>query len=202
DATKLAPELVPAAALAGRLLAEAGERRKAAKIIEAAWKANPHPDLAESYAHVRLADSARDRLARVQAPARMAPGHVEGALAVALAALAAHEFAVAHAALAPLTPEPTQRVAMLMAELEQLKGDDGRAREWMSRALNAALDPAWTADGFVSERWLPVSPVSGRLDAFQWKVPVAELGERTPVLIEAPRPASRAELPRQELPRE
>src|SRR4051812_11886066 len=33
DATRLAPELVPAAAIAGRLLAEAGERRKAAKII-------------------------------------------------------------------------------------------------------------------------------------------------------------------------
>ena len=67
---------------------------------------------------------------------------------------------------------------MLMAELEQLEGDEGRAREWMGRALNAARDPAWTADGFVSDRWLPVSPVTGRLDAFQWKVPVAELGER------------------------
>ena len=48
DATKLAPGFVPAAALAGRLLAESGERRKAARIVEAAWKANPHPDLAES----------------------------------------------------------------------------------------------------------------------------------------------------------
>src|SRR6185295_2533475 len=76
DATKLAPELVPAAALAGRLLAESGERRKAGKIVEAAWKANPHPDLAETYAHVRLSDSARDRLVRVQALARMVPGHV------------------------------------------------------------------------------------------------------------------------------
>jgi HemY protein len=94
---------------------------------------------------------------------------------------------------------------MLMAELEQLDGDDGRAREWMRRALNAALDPAWTADGFVSDRWLPVSPVTGRLDAFQWKVPVAELGDgdRMPVLIEAvPPEAPRQELPRQELPRQ
>src|SRR5262249_43151501 len=40
-------------------------------------------------------------------------------------------------------------------------------------------------DGYVSDRWLPVSPVTGRLDAFQWKVPVAELGERP--AIEAPR---------------
>ena len=62
EAVKLAPDLVPAAALAGRLLAESGERRKAGKILETAWKANPHPDLAETYAHLRLSDSARDRL--------------------------------------------------------------------------------------------------------------------------------------------
>ena len=187
EATRLAPDLVPAAELAGRLLAEAGERRKAAKIIETAWKASPHPDLAEGYAHVRLSDSARDRLARMQTLARMTPANPEGALAVARAALAAREFSVARTALEPLAQEPTQRVAMLMAELNELEGDEGRAREWMGRALNAARDPAWTADGFVSERWLPVSPVTGRLDAFQWKVPVADLGERPAVLIEAPR---------------
>jgi len=187
EATRLAPELVPAAELAGRLLAEAGERRKAAKIIETAWKASPHPDLAEGYAHVRLSDSARDRLARMQALARMTPDHAEAALAVARAALDAREFSAARASLEPLAKEPTQRVAMLMAELNELEGDEGRAREWMGRALNAARDPAWTADGIVSERWLPVSPVTGRLDAFQWKVPVADIGERTPVLIEATR---------------
>ncbi|MGZ6195904.1 MAG: heme biosynthesis HemY N-terminal domain-containing protein, partial [Candidatus Binataceae bacterium] len=110
DATRLAPELVPAAALAGRLLTEGGERRKAAKIIEAAWKAGPHPDLADAYAHLRLSDSARDRLSRVQALARSAPGHVEGALAIARAALDAREFAAARSALEPLAAEPTQRV--------------------------------------------------------------------------------------------
>jgi HemY protein len=64
-----------------------------------------------------------------------------------------------------------------MAEIEKSEsGDEGRAREWMARALHAARDPAWTADGYVSDRWMPVSPVSGRLDAFQWKVPLAEIG--------------------------
>ena len=43
----------------------------------------------------------------------------------------------------------------------------------MTRALSARRDPAWTADGFVSDRWLPVSPVTGRLDAFEWKDPLA-----------------------------
>ena len=176
EATRLAPDLVPAAALAGRLLADAGETRKARKILEAAWRVNPHPDLAETYAHLRIGDSARDRLARVETLARQADGHVESALAVARAALDAREFAVAREALAPLLAEPTQRVAMLMAELEELEhGDVGRARQWMARAMRAARDPAWTADGVVSEHWLPVSPVTGRIDAFEWKVPLAEL---------------------------
>ena len=176
EAARLSPDLVPAAALAGRLLADAGETRRSRKILEAAWRVNPHPDLAETYAHLRIGDSARDRLARVETLARQADGHVESALAVARAALDAREFAVAREALAPLLAEPTQRVAMLMAELEELEhGDVGRARQWMARAMRAARDPAWTADGVVSEHWLPVSPLSGRIDAFEWKVPVAAL---------------------------
>ncbi|MEI9902394.1 MAG: hypothetical protein WDN31_22535 [Hyphomicrobium sp.] len=45
-------------------------------------------------------------------------------------------------------------------------------REWLARTVNAPRDPAWTADGFVADRWMPVSPVSGALDVFQWRVPV------------------------------
>jgi HemY protein len=182
DATRLAPDLVPAAALAGRLLADAGEPRKAGKIIEAAWRANPHPDLAEAYAHLRLSDSARDRLKRVETLARQPEGHIEGALAVARAALDAREPGTARTALAPFISAPTQRVAMLMAELEDFAGDEGRAREWMARAMRARRDPAWAADGVVSERWMPVSPVSGRLDAFQWKVPVENVAQDGPLI--------------------
>ena len=177
DAVKLAPQLVPAAELSGRLLGETGHLKKASRIIEAAWKANPHPDLAETYAHLRPGDSARERLTRVESLAQKAPDHIESALAVTRAALDAQEFAAARTALKPLLRELTQRVAELMAELEQCEsGDEGRAREWMARALHAARDPAWTADGFISDRWMPVSPVNGQLDAFQWKVPLAELG--------------------------
>ena len=92
EAVKLAPDLVPAAALAGRRLAESGELRKARKILEAAWTINPHPDIAEAYANLRLGDSARERLARMQKLADKVPGQLEGALAVARAALDAREF--------------------------------------------------------------------------------------------------------------
>jgi HemY protein len=182
ESVKLAPDLVPAAALAGKRLSESGDVRKARKILEAAWTLNPHPDIAESYAGLRLGDSARERLARMQKLADRVPGQLEGALAVARAALDAREFATARTALAPYLSAPTRRVATLMADIEEAEhGDQGRVREWMGRAMGASGDPAWTADGVVSDRWLPVSP-SGRLDGFAWKVPLAEIGVSRPVI--------------------
>ena len=176
EAIKLAPTLVPAAVLASKYESEAHQVRRSMRIVETAWLAQPHPDLADAYAHVKLGDSARQRLVRVQTLAAKAPGHIEGALAIARAAIDASEFAIAREALAPFIAQPTQRVAMLMAEIERTEhGDSGRARAWTLRAVRALHDPAWTADGYVSDRWRPVSPVSGRLDAFQWQTPVAAL---------------------------
>ena len=192
EAVKLAPDLVPAVALAGRRLAETGEARKAGKILNAAWKINPHPDIAEAYANLRFGDTARARLMRMQSLAAKAPGQLEGALALARAALDAREFGVARGALALHLSAPTRRVATLMAEIEEAEhGDEGRVREWMGRAMRAAGDPVWTADGVVSERWLPVSP-NGRLDGYEWKLPLAEIGVSRPVIEYASQPSARA----------
>jgi HemY protein len=186
EAVKLAPTLVPSAVLAAKYQSEAHQVRRAMRIVEAAWLAQPHPDLADAYAHVRLGDSARQRLVRVETLAAKVPGHIEGALAVVRAAIDAVEFARARAALAPFVERPTQRVAMLMAEIERTEhGDSGRARAWTLRAVRALHDPVWTADGYVSDRWRPVSPVSGRLDAFQWQTPVAALPSDKAATIES-----------------
>jgi HemY protein len=186
EAVKLAPDFAPAAAFAGRRLAEAGETRKARKILEKAWSINPHPDVAEAYANLRLGDSARERLNRMQKLAGLAAGHVESALALARSALDAREFGAARAALASYLAAPTRRVATLMAEIEEIEhGDQGRVREWLARAMRAAGDPVWTADGTVSEHWRPVSP-NGRLDGYAWKVPLAEIGMTRPVIEMAP----------------
>ena len=186
EAVKLAPTLVPAAVLASKYESEAHQVRRSMRIVEAAWLAHPHPDLADAYAHVKLGDSARQRLVRVETLAAKAPGHLESALAVARAAIDATEFARAREALAPFIAAPTQRVAMLMAEIERTEhGDSGRARAWTLRAVRALHDPVWTADGYVSDRWRPVSPVTGRLDAFQWQTPLAALPSDKSAAIDA-----------------
>jgi HemY protein len=176
EAVKLAPTLVPAAVLAAKFESEAHQVRRAMRIAETAWLAEPHPDLADAYAHVRLGDSARQRLVRVETLAAKKPGHIEGALAIARAAIDAAEFDRAREALKPFIEQPTQRVAMLMSEIERTEhGDSGRARAWTLRAVRARHDPVWTADGYVSDRWRPVSPVTGRIDAFRWQTPLAAL---------------------------
>jgi HemY protein len=186
EAIKLAPTLVPAAVLAAKYMSEAHQLRRALKIIEAAWTTQPHPDLAEAYAHIKQGDSAQTRLARIETLAAKAPGHIEGALAIARAAIDASDFTRARNALAPYVDAPTQRVAMLMAEIEHADRNDSRAaRAWTLRAVRALRDPVWTADGCVSDRWRPVSPVTGRLDAFQWTSPLAELPSNRGKVLES-----------------
>lgn len=177
EAAKLAPDLVPAVALSARLEGREGNLRKASKLVEKAWALQPHPDLAEVYAELSPGDTARDRLKRVKALAKKAPDSPESVFAVARAAIDANDFDQARGILEPLLTDPTQRACQLMAEIEAKEfGDHGKAREWTARALRAKRDPAWVADGYVSDQWLPASPLTGKLDAFVWAIPPASPG--------------------------
>lgn len=178
EAVKLAPGLTPAAALAGRMLSERGDVRKASKLLEAAWREAPHPDVAAAYLDARPGDSALDRLHRAQTLSRLRPADPESVLALAGAAIQAQEFQKARETLKPLIAGgPSVRACLLMAELEEAEhGAAGRVREWLARATRAPHDAAWVADGLVSDHWMPVSPITGRLDAFVWTVPPATLG--------------------------
>ncbi|HEY7084150.1 MAG TPA: heme biosynthesis HemY N-terminal domain-containing protein [Hyphomicrobiaceae bacterium] len=187
EAHRLAPDLVPAAAIAGRVLAAQGNTPRAARVLLKTWRLSPHPDLAAAYAFARPGDSPRDRLHRMRHLARLTPHDSEGPIALAIAAIEAREWEEARAALEPLLESRlTQRVAALMARIEgEEHGDAGRVREWLARAVNAARDCAWTADGVVSDRWAPVSPVTGALDAFRWRVPVEAIDKPAGALLSA-----------------
>ncbi len=179
EAHALAPDLVPAATIAGRQLASRGSTPKAARVIERTWRQSPHPDLATVYAFARLGDSPKDRLERMKRLSRSTPHSTEGPIALASAAIEARDWAEARNALQPLLDDKlSQRVCTLMARIEgEDKGNSGGVREWLARAVNAPRDPAWTADGIISDHWAPVSPVTGALDAFQWRVPVEAIND-------------------------
>jgi len=179
EAHKIARDLVPAAAIAGRVLASQGKTPRAARVLLRTWRLAPHPDLATAYAYARPGDSPRDRLNRVRHLARLTPNHPEAQIAVATGAIEARGWDEAREALKPLIDgRLTPRVCTLMARIEaEQYGDEGRAREWLARAVAAQRDPAWTADGVASDRWGPVSPVTGELDAMRWQVPATAIGD-------------------------
>jgi HemY protein len=206
-AIKRRPDLIPAVALASRLFARRGEIRKASAIVERAWQHMPHPDLAAAYLDVRPGDSSVDRLDRARRLFRLKQDSAEGRIALARAALAAREFKTARDAMGPLVApgeRPTARMCRLMAEIEEAQhGDSGAVREWLARASRAPSDAAWIADGIISSQWAPISPVSGKLDAFEWRQPDERLDyieampempeaiatKETPPALTAPEPA-------------
>ncbi|MGY5809738.1 heme biosynthesis HemY N-terminal domain-containing protein [Rhizobium sp. LEGMi198b] len=176
-ALKLSPDFVPAALTAAKALFREDKVRKAASILEQVWKAEPHPEIGRAYVRARSGDSVSDRLKRAERLEAMRPNNVEALLITAKAALDARDFAKARSkAEAAARIDAREGAFLLLADIEEAEtGDQGRIRHWMAQALRAPRDPAWLADGFVSDKWLPLSPITGRLDAFEWKAPFGQL---------------------------
>jgi HemY protein len=176
-ALKLAEDLVPAGLIAAKALFREDNLRKGAGILEKLWKQDPHPDVAKLYVRARSGDSASDRLKRANKLEALRPNNAVALAAVAESALEARQLPLARSkAEAAARIQPSESIFLLLADIEEADtNDDGRIRHWMNQALKSPRDPAWTADGVTAPEWLPVSPVSGRLDAFEWKQPVAQI---------------------------
>lgn len=173
EAQKLAPDLAPAAIAAAKAFLNLGDVRRASKALEASWKEAPHPQVAELYVHAKSGISAAERLERARRLQSFHPDHAESHLAVAYAAFEARDLPLARSeAEAAVAKDPRESAFLLLADIEDAQtGDQGRVRAYMARALQAPRDPAWEADGSVAGEWRPVSPVTGRLDAFKWTAP-------------------------------
>lgn len=177
-ALKLSPGFVPAVLIAAQAHARKSDVKRASRLIEDAWRREPHREIGRAYLGLASGSSGQDRLARAKKLAALSPNHPESMMLLGEAGVDAVEFDTAREAVKPLlTGNEPRRLCLLMARLEQgEKQDDGRMRHWLAKALHAPADPAWTADGQPSSRWLPSSPLTGEIDAFEWKVPALALG--------------------------
>ncbi|OXT02365.1 hypothetical protein B7H23_05545 [Notoacmeibacter marinus] len=177
EAVSMQPDFVPAVLAQAKAAIRKGDTRGAGKVLEAAWKREPHPQVGELYLYLRPGDPVQDRLIRARKLEQWKPQNSVAALVLARALYEAGEYDEARQKIEPIIrTEPREGAFLLLADIEdEQTGDEGRVRHWLSQALKAPRDPAWTADGYVSENWAPISPVSGRLDAFEWKVPVEQV---------------------------
>jgi HemY protein len=186
EAHKLDPALVPAALIAARIEAGRGSVRKAMKILRKTWTLSPQVALIEAAAQAKPGDTPENRLARVRDLIAANAGGDEGMIGLARALIQARQWTEARQVLQPLIAgRPQARVCALMAELEEGEtGDRGRAREWLARAMRAAPDPMWVADGVASPQWQPVSPVTGEIGVSEWKPPFEPHAAEEPIAEE------------------
>ncbi len=173
QANRLAPTLVPAAALAASIQVEKGSKRKAVKILTTAWAANPHPELAAAFAAIEPSESPSARRKRFDALIAANPGDPESHLLQTELALADEDFPAARKALGSLAEtHPTTRSLALMAAMEKGQGaPEAVVRGWLAKALNASRGPQWVCGkcNHVHAAWVPVCENCGAFDTLDWK---------------------------------
>lgn len=178
-AVAAAPDVVPAAVMAVKILSDNGRRSRAARILREAWAAAPHPDLAAAYVALYADADPAARLKRANELIEGNPGHEESRLLLAAAEHGAGNDAAARETLAPLLNQPpSHRLAKLMAEIEQSQyGDGASAREWLAKG-NAAADAAWICSACTrsSPAWQAHCPHCGAFDSLRWRVATAHAG--------------------------
>ncbi|MEL6318660.1 MAG: hypothetical protein AAFR16_13600, partial [Pseudomonadota bacterium] len=212
-AVRLAPGLAPAAVLAARLLAAHGDLRGAQKTLIAAWRSEPHPDVAAAFAALAPDETPLDRLRRFEKLFVAAPRHAESRQLKAEIALSADRLAIAREALGELTEArpagedgaeapaaPTSaRALALRAAIEQEDGaDEATVRGWLARAAVAPRGAQWVCDncGAVHKRWSASCPRCDAFDSLDWTLAPAEAAATPEVplsLLTAPRRAAATE---------
>ena len=144
EANRLSPELVPAAVLAARMHIDAGEKRRAGKVLRAAWQKVHHPDLAAAFADIEPGETPGARVKRFGAMLKLDPDSSESRMLETELHLAAEDFPAARRALSTLPEtQPTTRSLSLMAAVERGEGaSEAVVRGWLAKALGASRGPA------------------------------------------------------------
>ena len=145
QSVKLKPDFAPGVVMAARLLAEDGKVSKAGGLIEAAWKAEPHPALWLAYRDLKTNETPKARAKRLAGLAAMKPEARESRLLRVESALIGGDPVAARAAARLLDDEaPTARFAGLMARVAAANGDSDEARAWIARGADAPQEPDWS----------------------------------------------------------
>lgn len=179
---KLDPSLTPATTVLARLLAAEGKIGKATRLIENAWRRDPHPELAAVYNTIGAkggsAGSELDQVKRAQRLTGNNPDHAESHIALAHAALSADLWGEARRhldaviGLADDESDVGARVYRLMADIEMAEhGDAAAAGRWLAKASRP--DESWICEacGAVHGAWRAVCGHCGGFDALCWRTP-------------------------------
>ncbi|WP_163847833.1 heme biosynthesis protein HemY [Pseudooceanicola aestuarii] len=179
EANRLSPDLIPAAVFAAETYITQDKPRYATRVLKKAWEAQPHPDLAATFAALAPEETPEERLKRFTALTKVHPDHRETRLLNAELLIAAEHFPDARRALGDLvTEQPDARVLTIMAAIERGEGaSDAIVKGWLARAVTAPRGPQWICDNchHIHGDWAPVCENCGGFDTLSWRdAPSAE----------------------------
>jgi len=173
------PGFVPAALLKARLLDENNQRRKALAVLETAFLASPHPELARTIMQLQSGNEAK-ALARLTTLADKAGNPPEAVLAAADAAREIRLWGEAKR-LVEHIPEDKRdsRAWQILADVashapEETKAEHAswpRRDDCLLRAATAPRPAGWTCSGCgtVTPAWHSTCPSCGRFASLIWK---------------------------------
>lgn len=159
------PSFVPAALTYAGKLRRAGREAKAQDVLRAAWKTDPHPDLA-----AMAIGTTTDPMLQLKEATRLAtanPGHCESFFLLARLELATGQLAEArlNAEAARNAGMNQQRLWKLFTNLDASEPGDALLTspqlDALRRATSAEADPGWRCEACNTAhlQWLPACPV-------------------------------------------
>lgn len=197
-AQALAPSFVPAALRMAKLYREEGHRRAAVKVVEACWRANPHPDLVPVWDSLAPDKKSSDMAARLRWFERLValkPDSVESQLAVARVAMEDGLWGEARQYLAMAEKlQPNARLYRLWAKFAERQHQPEESRHWLEKATEARPDKVWVCreTGRVYDHWTALAQPHGAFNTIVWEDPqvLAGAGQLmmpgSPFLIDMP----------------
>lgn len=169
---------VPAVVRYVRMAAARGWRWRPARALERAWKADPHPDLADLWPIIAPAKTMGDPAARMKWFARLVdlrPDHPEGHLALARVALDEKLWGEARYSMDQVEKlRPSARLYRLAADLDARSGYKAAGgRNWSDLAAEAPPEKIWICSrtGRVYDRWSAVARPHGSFNTIVWSEP-------------------------------
>ena len=182
QAYKLKPEFVPTVTRLGRYYLEKKKKRKAAVMVERAWKTNPHPDLVDLWndlAPEKTEKNAPKVLKWYEDLVAFKPDSAEGQMAAANAAMDLSYWGEARAYL--MVAEkiyPSSRLFRLQAIVEQNSTHNEESiNKLIEKASTALPDKTWICreTGLTYDEWTAIAMPHESFNSIVWDYPGARI---------------------------
>lgn len=189
-AQKMGPCFVPTIERLAKMYIQDNHRARAQRVVEKAWKAEDHPELARIWGNIippHKSGDAKTRMAWFEKLFKMRPESAEALLALGNAAIEHKLWGEARDYLKrSVELHPGARAYKLLARLEEQSGQsDMAANAWLEKAANAQPGKRWVCreTGRIYDHWAAIAPPHDSFNTIEWQYPHGLFGNDQQALL-------------------